>query len=441
MSLSARKERVAVLGAGISGLSAAWFLKQRGIHAQVFEASNQVGGLARSFDWHGIKCDIAPHRLFTDDQETLKTMLYMVPMHAHMRKSKIYMRGKVIRDPINPLELVLKVPVKTAFGLVWSYLFRPKLPEDSFESMALNNFGRGLYDFFFRPYTYKLFGVSPLEISAAWGKQKLRSSGLFDAIKRNSKTFFKGFYYPEKGGYQAISNAFYEGIKDSVILNAKVTGLDHSDEKIVAVKYRVDGQNREFACDRVISTIPITMLGNMLGYAVDLRFKPIKIVYLHINKPQVMPYHWIYFGDGDVVINRMAEFKNFSDDYCNDETTVICAEVTVQTENPLENVLQALDKYHLADRSEVLDSLIIPIQYGYPIYRKGYQAVRAEAINFLGGYKNLHLAGRNAEFRHIDIDENFASVYELVNCLYRQIEEGANDTAPAFDNQEWPLAV
>ncbi len=436
MNEPTKKERIAVLGGGISGLSVAWLLKNRGIDVRLLESSDQVGGLARSFEWHGVKCDIAPHRLFTNDQDTLRTLLDLVPMNAHKRKSKIFMGNRVIRDPINPIELVLKFPPKTSISLVWGFLFRPNLPEDSFESMALNNFGRGLYDFFFKPYTRKLFGVSPREISAAWGKQKLRSSGLADAFKRNSKTFFKGFYYPEQGGYQAISNAFYEDISDSVTLNAKVTGLEQSQKGISAVKYEHNGREQKFECDRVISTIPSTVLGHMLGHQINLRFKPVQIVYLNINKPRVMSYHWIYFGDGDVVINRLAEFKNFSGDHNAEDNTVLCAEVTVETDNPVEHVLTALEKYRLIDRNEVIDSLVVPIKCGYPIYDKGYETQRIDALDFFNGFNNLHLVGRNAEFRHIDIDEDFASANLLINRLYGELSVVGYETEQIFDGQE-----
>lgn len=441
MSEPLKKEKIAILGAGISGLSTAWLLKKRGVDFQLFEASDQVGGLARSFEWHGVKCDIAPHRLFTNDHTTLQTLLGLVPMNAHKRKSKIFMGNRVIQDPINPIELVMKFPVKTSFNLVWGYLFRPNLPENSFESMALNNFGRGLYDFFFQPYTRKLFGVSPREISAAWGRQKLRSSGLTDVLKRNSKTFFKGFYYPNQGGYQAISNAFYHDVGDSVTLNAQVTGLEQINNKICKVKYKVDGREKNFECDRVISTIPSTVLGGMLGHEVKLRFKPVQIVYLNINKPRVMPYHWIYFGDGDVVINRLAEFKNFSDDHSAKNNTVLCAEVTVDTNKPVDKVLEALEKYKLVDRSDVLDSLTVPIKCGYPVYEKGYEAVRENAIKFFDDFVNLHLVGRNAEFRHIDIDEDFASANCLVNRLYGPYDKIGPEPEQVLERREIPTTV
>ena len=148
---SRKTERIAVLGAGISGLSTAWLLKRRGIDVRLLEASDRVGGLARSFEWHGLKCDIAPHRFFTNDPEILSAFLDLVPMSSHKRNSRIFMAGHVIRDPINPIELVLKLPAATSIRLVWDFLFRPTLPEDSFESMAISSFGRGLYEFFSYP--------------------------------------------------------------------------------------------------------------------------------------------------------------------------------------------------------------------------------------------------------------------------------------------------
>ena len=49
------KKKVAILGAGIAGLSAGWLLKQRGIDFKIFEKQSYVGGLARSFVWNGLQ--------------------------------------------------------------------------------------------------------------------------------------------------------------------------------------------------------------------------------------------------------------------------------------------------------------------------------------------------------------------------------------------------
>lgn len=411
-------ERIAILGAGISGLSLGWLLSRQGKRVTIFEAADRTGGLARTFDWHGLPCDLAPHRLHTDDQAVLSAIQDLVPLREFVRRSKILMHGKQIRDPINPIELVMRFPPRVGFRLVWGFLAKPSLPEESFENLALNRYGRGLYDFFFEPYTRKMFGVPPHDISVAWGREKLRSSGLLDAIKRNSKTFFKTFWYPRQGGYGSIGDAMLAQISGEVLLEAPVTGLSYSDGRVEAVHYRQDGEARSFACDRVFSTIPAPRLAAMFGEELKLRYRNIQLVYINARKPTVMPYHWVYFGDGDVVINRMAEFKHFHPDLGDTNNSVLCAEVTVETHTPEEDTLAALKRYGLLDAADVTDTMVLPERHGYPVYDRGFEAAKEKAEALFSRCANLHLVGRNAEFRHIELDEDLGSAMDCLERVY-----------------------
>jgi protoporphyrinogen oxidase len=410
-------ERVAILGAGISGLASAALLKEGGYDVRLLEASSEVGGLARSFDWHGFHCDIAPHRLFTRDKEAKERLLELVPMHRHQRRSRIFIAGHNVRDPVSPLELMLRLSPRVSSRLVWGYLFKPNLPETSFENLALNKFGRGLYEFFFKPYTTKMFGVSPAEISVSWGRQKLRVSGLKDVIRRNTKIFFREFHYPKYGGYGAICHALAHRVADEISMNSRVVGVDADADRLKAIRYEKDGREERFECDRVVSTLPATMLGKMLGHDFDLRFQSVVLVYLLVEKPQVMPYHWVYFGDSDVVINRMSEFKNFAHADTPEDRTALVAEVTIPSDDPLEDVLKALERYGLVAREQVLDSMLLHERYAYPVYDQAYEKAIVESQRVFGRYENLHLVGRNAEFRHIEVDEAFASALAMVRSL------------------------
>jgi protoporphyrinogen oxidase len=412
-----KDERIAILGAGISGLSLGWLLSRIGKQVTVFTQTDQIGGLARTFDWHGVPCDIAPHRLYTKDQELLALIGSLVPLREHRRNSRILMKGKAIQDPINPIELLLRFSPKIGARLAWNFLARPRLMEDSFEALALNRYGKGLYDFFFEPYTKKMFGIPPNQISVTWGLEKLRSSGLLDAIRRRSKTFFRTFYYPAEGGYGRIADAMCERIQGEVKLESKVIDLERSENRITAVVYEKEGYRHRFECDRVFSTLPTTLLGRMFGEDIRLRFRSIQLVYLHVKRPRVMPYHWVYFGDGDVVINRMAEFRNFHPEIESDDT-ILCAEVTAETDRPVDDVFDALERYQLVDRAEVDDILVLPEDFGYPVYDRGFEEVKAKAETLFGRFDNLHLVGRNAEFRHIEVDEDLESALAMVRRLY-----------------------
>ena len=158
----------------------------------------------------------------------------------------------------------------------------------------------------------------------------------------------------------------------------------------------------------------------MLGENIDFQYNSISLVYLNINRSQVMPYHWAYFADESIVINRMAEFKNFAQPSMATSNTVLCAEVTTHSDNPSENVISALVSYGLIERQEIEDVLVLEEAFGYPIYLKGFETQRAEALKLFGQYQNLHTVGRNAEFRHIDVDEDLESA---ISCVENIIED------------------
>ena len=173
--------QVAVLGAGIAGLSSGWLLNQRSIDFQVYEKQAYAGGLARSFDWNGFKCDFAAHRLFTTDENVLHELLKLVPMGRHIRRSKIYLRGHWLRDPLDVLELGTHLSFKEKATVLKTYFFRPRnAPEISFEQFVLRRYGLGLYNYFFKPYTEKLFGIPGDEISVLWARQKVRLANPLD---------------------------------------------------------------------------------------------------------------------------------------------------------------------------------------------------------------------------------------------------------------------
>ncbi len=415
--------KVAILGAGFAGLSSGWLLKQRGIDFIVLEKQSYPGGLARSFEWNGFQCDFAAHRLFTTDENVLAKLLKLVPMGRHIRRSKIYLKGHWMRDPLDVMELGSRLKLKESAWIAWSYLFRPRSePEESFEQFVLKRYGKGLYDYFFKPYTEKLFGIPGNEISVLWARQKVRLASPLDKIRENTKTKFQYFYYPVRGGYGAISNRLYEDIHEHVHLNATVTGLECVDNRITTVRYQKDGQGYEEKVDAVISTLPLTLTGRMLGHQFSLKFQKVDAVYLQINRPFLSDYHWIYFMDEEISINRMVEFKNMSVVDTPENTSVVCAEVTQEHEDVVEKVISDLIKVGLVKREEIVDTKVVREDFSYPVYNHAYSELLQDAQDTIGQYTNLFTVGRTAEFRHREVDDNFAAAIDTVNEIENRFE-------------------
>ena len=60
---------VAVLGGGPAGLTAGYLLARQGVPVIVFEAEDQVGGLAKTEVRDGYRFDLGGHRFFTKSEE------------------------------------------------------------------------------------------------------------------------------------------------------------------------------------------------------------------------------------------------------------------------------------------------------------------------------------------------------------------------------------
>ncbi len=404
---------VAILGAGIAGLSLAWTLQKQGIDFLILEKQDYVGGLARSFRWHGFDCDIAAHRLFSNDQNILQQLLNLTPMGRHVRRSRIYLGGSWMRDPLDVIELAANLSIPQRLGVVWDYLFRRKsLPDDCFENYVLRRYGRALYRLFFQPYTEKLFGTPGRDISVHWARQKVRLANPLDNFRENTKTKFIYFYYPIHGGYGAISERLYQEVAERVLTRAAVQGLEREDGRIAAVTYLKDGQEQRLPVNQVVSTLPLTVTARLLGHSLPMHYRKVEAVYLLVNRPLVSENHWTYFVNSDIAVNRMVEFKNMSAVDAPADKTVLCAEVTQDHPDVVARVIADLERVGMLHASEVLDTHIVRENFAYPIYDRDYDSAVADAGKIFAACQNLHLLGRAAEFRHREVDDNFAAAQE-----------------------------
>ncbi|HPH98067.1 MAG TPA: glycosyltransferase [Anaerolineaceae bacterium] len=434
--------KIAILGGGIAGLSAGWFLKQQGVDFVILEKQAIPGGMARSFRWHDFWCDFAAHRLFSNDEKVLQALLSLTPMSRQIRRSRLYLGGRWMRDPLDVNELIGWLPLPKKWELVWSYLNRPRdLPEENFENFVLRKYGRSLYQAFFQPYTEKLFGIPGSQISVLWARQKVRLASPFDKLRKSTHNKFSYFYYPVQGGYGAIVNSLYEKIKEQVWLETQVLGCDFSadGQRIETVRYKRNDAEDRLEVDGVISTLPLTLTGRLLGQNYPLHFQKVDAVYLLINRPQVTENHWIYFTDADVCINRMVEFKNMSAVDTPADTSVLCAEVTQQHADPAAKVAADLVRMGLIKENEVLDRLVVREEFAYPVYDQTHSETLKKVQTALNQVQNLYVVGRAAEFRHRELDDNFSAAARTVETLLARQPELAPAAAPAVQPAEVKL--
>ena len=212
----------------------------------------------------------------------------------------------------------------------------------------------------------------------------------------------------------------YDRVRREVKLNATVLGLESTDDGITAIIISKMVSNEGSPIDALILPYRSLLTSRMVGHNLHLSYRTVHAVYLLLNQPKLSDNHWIYFMDDDIVINRMVEFKNMSPLHTPEKTTVVCAEVTCIDEKIPERVIQDLVRVGLIREDDVLDTNVISEPHAYPIYDTAYEAKISATQDYFTKFKNLYTVGRAAEFKHREVDDNFASAVVAIEAISAQ---------------------
>src|SRR5213595_1780928 len=278
------KTKVAIIGAGPAGLTAGYLLSKEEVDIIILEADPvYVGGISRTTTYKGFHFDVGGHRFFSKSKavEDLWTEILPNDMLVRPRSSRIFYGGKFFFYPLKPFEALIKLGIvrSTICVLSWlkARLFPVRHPRN-FEEWVSNQFGKRLFNIFFKSYTEKVWGMSCKEISADWAAQRIRGLSLGSAIKNALlpqrspngdrtnviKTLINSFRYPRKGPGM-MWEACAEKVKamgGKIEMNCKVVGLDYdAANETWAVTFKdPQGETQKLEADHVISSAPMREL-------------------------------------------------------------------------------------------------------------------------------------------------------------------------------------
>ncbi|HUO76039.1 MAG TPA: FAD-dependent oxidoreductase, partial [Thermodesulfovibrionales bacterium] len=344
--------KVVVLGGGLTGLSAGYLLSKAGNRVEVFERDSIVGGLSKTMVQDGFRFDLGGHRFFTKDKKIddfVKTLMEG-ELVSVSRKSKIYMRNRYFDYPLKPLNALFGFGLPTTMKILGDYgleKFKGIMREErsiSLEDWVVQNFGRKMFDIYFKEYSEKVWGIECSRISAEWVETRISGLSMAKAIKNalfslNGKdlpTLVDRFLYPRLG-IGRISERLREEIErnNNVHTEADVQHIHHAGFSVKSIAVKTKNHLDLIQGEEFISSIPITKLVAMLRpsppeYILEaasrLRFRDLVVVAIMINRARVTDQTWIYIPEQKIPFGRIHEPTNWSEKMAPAGKTILVTE-------------------------------------------------------------------------------------------------------------------
>jgi protoporphyrinogen oxidase len=424
------KGSIVIIGAGISGISIAYFLKKPSI---VLEKNQQAGGLCRSFYKGGFTFDCSGHFIHIKDKNILDLVSKLTSNIIEVkRNTSIYFNKQLIPFPFQANLYYLEEKIKQE--CVKGIIDRENIQIDNkmpFINWSKAMFGTGITKHFMEPYNYKLWSYSLEKLTAQWTgpfvPKPEAESIIKTAYKKNTVKYGynSSFFYPKKGGVQALIDGFLKKIK-SPIFNSETVQIDLKN-KTVKTK---DGNIFNFTS--IISTQSLkSLIRQIKNVPQSIKTAADKLIHnsvlcinIGIKSKKGLPMllkgiHWLYIPDKTLPFYRVGIYSNVSSTLAPKNTYSFYIEYSSLNGKykGKDSVIKDLKRIGFINQDdEILEIDEVNMPEAYVIFDKN----REKSLEIIKDYllkNNIYSIGRYGAWEYSFIEKNIQDAKELAQKI------------------------
>jgi protoporphyrinogen oxidase len=382
--------------------------------------------------------DLGGHRFVSSDQELSRWLEALLgdDLLTQERKSVVLHEGRRFKYPLDARDLVQNLGVaenaRAFAGYALERARRRVSPraDRTFEDWVVSRFGRPLYDAFFGPYTEKLWGIHPTQISADWAAERISLLSLGDAALRLARlrdtpirTYARRYRYPRFGMGQLYERLATEVVRlgGEIRTGAHVTGLETLGDRALAVRFHGERGPERIPVGELLSTIALPELVRALSPSMApsiersvraLRFRSLVFLNIALRREAVSENTWMYVASGGLRISRIQEPKRRSPQMAPAGRTSMMLEIPCNVGDEIwtadvgtlrERFSRELVELGFAI-DDAIDAFVVRVEHGYPVYHLGYDDDRRALLAEVERFANVRTAGRQGLFRYVFMD-------------------------------------
>ncbi len=414
-----------ILGAGLSGLTTAYYL---GDDYLILEKDSTPGGYCRTIPNDRYVWDYAGHFYHFQTEKYKELFLSLVDEEQIVRQkknTKVYYKDRVIDYPFqtNIHELEKSEFIECLYDL---YFREAKEDYENFLDMLYAKFGKAMVEKFLKPYNEKLYATDLQSLDKdAMGRffpyadfdQVMRSMGDDKKV-----TYNDNFMYLKKGtGY--FIDRFYETLDSSKIkFNEEVVKIDLGAKKVITASGDV------YVYENLVNTLPFNQFLKLCGengLSEELSYNKVLVLNLGFDgpSPNYKDEHWIYFSGSDVNFYRIGFYNNI----LKQEELSVYVEIgfnkkadNIDAEAELKKALEGMKKVGIIDDSlRLVDKSILLMDPAYVhISTTENEKVEAKLAELEG--QNVYSLGRYGRWTYNSMED----CMELADKLAEKLKNG-----------------
>jgi protoporphyrinogen oxidase len=318
---------IGVVGGGIAGLAAAYRLQQRGHAVQVFEASEDMGGLAAVYETAGDPIEKFYHHL-SKSEETIVELAEELGLGTDVEwrigENAYYVDG-VVHPMDKPWE-ILSFPHLGFYDtfrlgmLTLDIDVRGGIPSfDTYESLAdfedvpVEQFVRehttqNVYETFFEPLLDAKFGSRKADVSAAWLLGRIKFRGERDILKGEVLGYLDG-------GFGRLLDALVDAVgRENITTGTRATDVKTEDSAVTGLTTESEGVDGDQITEHhdvdsvVVAAMP-NVLEELTGYPCEIDFQGTVCSVISMDEPLLDTY-WLNIAD-EAPFGALIEHTNF----------------------------------------------------------------------------------------------------------------------------------
>ncbi len=410
---------IAVIGAGVSGMSLAHMLAA-GHKVTVFEKATRPGGLIKCTYVDGVLYHTVGGHVFNSKRADVLDWFWARfdrenNFHKATRHAVVSLGdGTLVDYPIENHLYQMPSPMRQA--VIGDLLDIQKAGYGSpsnFEEFLQTRFGKTLYELYFAPYNSKIWGGRSLrEIPLGWLAGKLPMPSVREIMEANigregeTAMVHSSFWYPLKGGSQFLADSLSAGLDIRY-------GCDVGKMELHDGHWIINGESFE----RVFYTGNARELPGVVGGELDLQEHAAAVEQLEFHGTTSVlcevdenAYSWIYMPSLEHESHRIICTGNFSPN--NDSSSRSTATIEFSRQMDREEIEAQLARipFHPTYLAHHWEPCSYPVQTGST--RGIIEGLKA-SLHPHGFY----LLGRFAEWEYYNMDAAMGAALDLVSSL------------------------